>query len=273
MPVKTKKPKSKKRNVKKAVAGALNKAQVKAVRVVANQAIHAQIENKTQYFQVSNTLYGSAGGNFLTNNLWPLSPWTGVLNIPQGVGQADRVGNRIKTMRATLKLILLPMQFNAGTNPNPIPMDINVFIFKTKPGSTNLSDVNTIITNDFFQVGNTSSGFGNNLTDLTGVINKDKIILHYWRRFKVGYALANGSGPLAAQQYFANNDYKYNQIINIDITKYIIKNVNFEDAVNTATTSPTFMLVQPVWADNQSIPATTIPAYMTFSVHYEYEDA
>lgn len=267
----TKKPKSKRKKHNK--TGALNKAQVDAVRVVANKVLHENVENKTQYFQVFNNLYGSAGGLFLTNNFWPLSPWSGVLGINQGTGQGDRVGNKIKIMKSILKLVFLPLQWHSTTNPNPIPMNMNVFIFKTKPGSTNLTDVGTIITNDFFQVGNASAGFANNLTDLNGMINKDKIILHYHKVFKLGYALANGTGPLVGQQYFANNDYKYNQIVNIDITKMLIKNVSFEDTVATATTSPTFLLVQPVWADNQSIPATTIPAYMSMSVHTEYEDA
>jgi len=52
--------------------------------------------------------------------------------------------------------------------------------------------------------------------------------------YKVGYAAYAGIGNDTNAQFFENNDYKLNQFVNVDLTKYCVKNIKFDD--NSVTT-------------------------------------
>jgi len=229
--------------------------------------ISRMAENKNQNFRGSLSLvpYGAASwGNTIT----PCSPDTLYLTITQGVGQGDRVGNsiRVKSLRFTGALRALP--YNVVTNPFPVPHYVKMFFLTRKDTP---SDIYTGFT-DVLQYGNNSEspGGSNFLRNLYRPINTDAWTVHTTRIFKLGYADYSGTGINAASQSFTNNDFKLNQFVNVDLTKYSTKIIKFDD--NTANPSSRNIVMYPVVYTADGSAVTSLMCALDYSLDIVYED-
>lgn len=248
-----------------------------AVKRYVKRAIHNQLENKSFSIESAETLAAPSNAvTFQAGNIIQLTPsnaTNSLYTIPQSLGQGGRVGNLINLRSAKFKCIMYPQGYNVTSNPTPKPLDIGIWIFSVKRGVAGLTvaDAWTIFNGTFFGNGNTSNGTVNNMYDLVSDVNKEVIQLHYHRIVKLG---ANSNilqtGGSAA---LANNDYKYNQILKINLTKYMPKKITFNDTDANSTSKQVFMIVSPYNADGTTIPSTGFPLSMYYGVDLVYEDA
>lgn len=259
---------------RKAIRSTVVKAKAKGLRSAIKKEVDRLAEHRTQYYAVSapvmnpsSVTFNNAGGGW-----YPISPFSGFLSIGQGSTQGTRTGNKIRTMKATLKIVLRPAEFSAELNPNPKPQDIKIWFFRCKnqQNQTTLSNMT-----HFLQAGAGSLGLSGILTDINATVNSDLFTLLGTKVFKVGSAMYQGNpgpGGNPSWQYFGNNDYKWNVIRTFDVTKYLLKEYSFNDTDSTATQPMTVMLVESVNANGTVTPAEDYSTEMNFQLKYDYAD-
>jgi len=205
-----------------------------AVKQYVSRTIKVASENKVVNWSYDGNLYNfnAQGSLWYTYNFFQISPNNSNLQIPQGTGQGNRIGNQIKSVKAVLKFAITPLPYNTLYNNTPIPQNIRVVIFSSKPHPVQLPPF-TNFQNYLFQNGNVSQGPINNLMDQISEFNKDEFTIHYDKMVKVGYHGNNGgagSGGSPINQYLVNNDYKLNIMRSINYTKYLPKLYTYNDS-------------------------------------------
>lgn len=242
---------------------------VSPLKKVIRREMARVIETKSkQAYNLNKPLYPTNSTNFI-DNIFEVGPDGSTMQITQGAGQGQRVGNEVRTKKLTLKGTIVPLPYNVTTNYAPLPMQIKMFFFYDK---TDPIAVPYPVT-DFYQDGSSSRGFSNDLVDQWAAVNKDKYCLFTTRQYKLGFAAVMGTGTTPAQQAYSNNDFSYNANFNIDLTKYFPKRVKFNDNLGTPTTRGLYVMTVISSADGTNIPAGWVTAAMQYEVDYQYEDA
>lgn len=177
----------------------------------------------------------TAGGSynytgFGSNQIQVVTPYSSRLSIAQGLGQGDRIGNRITAKRGHLKFYATIAPYDVTTNPIPQPNQIMWFLFKI-----NNSFVEGSSLPNFFQQGDAAAAPNGSGSDLVYDVNPDLYTVYKSGIVKLGYAAAPGTGTNAGYQTFANNDYQLTQLLDIDYTPYLIKDLEFNDTSNSVT--------------------------------------
>lgn len=269
-----------KRRGKKTARRSYKKKTTKVSRVVkryVKQAIHSQIENKGVAQSVAKTMANISNlANFTSGNILQLTPSVQtnyIYTITQGTGSGNRTGNQVKLRNAVLKFVIYPTPYNVTSNPNPRPLNITMYIVSGKKSvqSNSVADMATICNSNIYKLGSSSSAMVGTLYDTISYINNDVLQLHYQTTFKV--SPAEYYTPNATQANYNNNDYKYNQMRRINVTKYLPKNFTFDDANNNSTSKQVFAIFSPVYATGESMASTTFPCAIFASVDITYEDA
>jgi len=271
MPLFKKRRVSKKKSYrKKSVRGGRKSSGVSfAVKKYVKKTIHTKTENKMiQYSQ--NDFFGNVV-NDGTMNITPLTPYAGWMSIVQGVGQANRIGNQVSTRRVMLKYVMLPTSYNATTNSQPRPVEVQMFLGYVKQAPSILPTGADF--DNLFQFNNTDNPATGAIFDLNQPINKDYwTVKKYWTH-KIGFANYAGNGSALNQQTYANNDFKLNVIRKIDITKHYPKKLLFNDNVGTIQNTGLFFFFQAIAADGTVFSGSQLPILMQWQLDLEYEDA
>lgn len=235
------------------------------VKKYVERRIRANIENKTLQYG-----YGFAISNYFDdtslNSQW-LSPGP-TLQILQGSGQGQRNANRVRIVKATLTYTISPNGYDGLLNPQPRPIVLKIWIGYFKPDPIN----KPIDFTQFFQSGNTAVPPNNFMIDMLRTVNKDRFVIFKTITHKIGYSSVNGTGAQPIVQYYNNNDFKFLIMRKINITKYLIQNVVYQDNNFIPSTRGLFMWMQLVGADNTSL-NNVIAASINYFVDLEYEDA
>lgn len=247
----------------------VRKVTTKAISRICKKIIARDVENKqAQYYDAIADIYPVTHAGFV-NSVIPLTPYASYLAISQGTGESDRVGNRLKIKRIMFKGIILPTAYNVTSNPVPRPSEIIMWIYHSRDDPTTL----TAPDNSFLELNNGSQALSGNLFDTIAPVNNDKWVLHKRKVFKIGFAEYGGTGTTASQQSFANNDFKYNRKFSINVTKYAVKHVKYNDNTTTPSTRGVFCVMQAVSATGGGYTSAYIPAEMSYTLTMEYEDA
>lgn len=265
-------PKKKGGKTPKRKGGKLTKGQKAQV----NKMIVRHEEVKQYTYSAVRNLYSPAQdfNNFYSTSgdLLVLSPHSSSCAIAQGTTDATRVGNAITTQKCILNLAIYPNAYNATYNATPQPGYIKLWFFKIKYAS-DITDVQSIIFNNFLDSNASSNGLTGALGDITAKVNTNVISLLKTKVVKLGCANYYGTGATAGQQYFDNNDFKIAQNISIDCTSMLLKEYTFNDN-NTIPYNPaTFCLVEWIPFNNDTTNGGARPASMYFSIQYMYTDA
>lgn len=240
----------------------------KCIKKYVKKTIHSQIENKTiQYDRVL------AIGNILNSTslyAQALTPHSSSYSIAQGLGQANRIGNVIRVIKATLNYILYPISYDAIANPSPRPCEV-MLVFGNIKGNTKALPGGAVTS--LYQNGNAAAGPDGTLSDILRPFNKDfwnvkKRIVH-----KVGCSAYTGTGAAGGPQYYNNNDFPYNVKRKLDLTSMFPKRIQFEDASADPTSNGLFLMMEAVSADNSLIGSALTPIGVEYWVDLVYEDA
>lgn len=237
-----------------------------AVKKYVKSTIHKNIENKTNQTLSSGNPISSYSVN---TSLFVVSmiPYSA---IAQGLGQGDRIGNTITSRTCNFNFCLRPAPYSPTYNPIPTPQIVMIYFGKVKvapPLVPNSADFAKL-----FQSGDTSHAPYSNTLDLLQNVNKDYFTVVKTLKFKIGFAQSNVQGGNSAYQFYQNNDYAFNIVRRINLTKYIPKILKFNDTTGIVQNAGLFMWAMCVPADG-STGTNAIPTYMDYTLNYTYEDA
>lgn len=221
------------------------------------------------YIQAYNTTTGPA--SWYSNCVFACSPYAGSsYQIGQGTGQGDRIGNKIRTKKLIMKFIFNPTAYNATTNITPQPIDIRVFWLYNKDSSETIPS--QLDFTKFFQLGDTTASPQAFLADMMLDVNKDLFHVYAERRYKLGNQIANAAGTSTGNEYFSNNDYAYNVIDEIDLTKFAATTYQFNDSNNTPNTRGLFCVILAAAASGAILSSSQVPAYLFYTLQYQFTD-
>lgn len=251
--------------------------QLAEIRDVATVAMQRRLETKkVQLYNYNRTIYTSSSdpGVCDTYNVFEIGP-SPSMPIAQGTGQGQRIGNKIRTKRCWMRGTFTPLPYHNINNPAPTPIQIKMAIFydKEDPNAQPLPFTN----GDFFQNGNGTKTFQNDLADLWSPYNMDRYRILEEKSFKLGYSTTGSatgsSGGTTTQSFYANNDFNLNANFSFDLTKYLPVNVTYNDGQTLPTSRGLFCAI---WYSSASGGALGVGTQLTgvqYVVNYEYEDA
>lgn len=185
--------------------------------------------------------------------------------IAQGVGQGDRLGNRIHPTRFTLKVVLTCLDIkNIIALGSPTYFDIYIFKYKVKNqygGFVTAADAA-----QFLQDDNSSTFYNGGALDGLRPVNDDIFRLCIKKRV----CLANNSSATATQGIQASIN--PNRCLYFNLTKYIKKMWSYDDAVQTLTNDNIYVAIGATQTDGASLGASSIGRYQLI-VNLSYKDA
>lgn len=208
------------------------------------------------------------------SNLIPVSPYAGLCQINQGSGDSQRIGNTIRTRYVKLKLNIWAAPYDATNNPTPKPFFVKIWVFKGKI-SSQASDIQSLMFNNFMDNNSSSAGLTGTITDMTGRVNKDAVTLHKVLIRKVGVSetFSGGGGGVVAANFYANNDFRLNQFIVLDLTRYVYKDILYNDNDNTPRTPVTWVFVEAIPYDSVTATFGNVPGMLNYGIEYGYTDS
>ena len=234
------------------------------VKRVMNKASEKKIHQNTAE-SLELVPYG-AGAAFATGNVWEMGPSTGV-PLAQGTGSSDRIGNKIRVVKATMRVIIFPKPYDATTNPAPRPQDVRLIVLHSKNNPTDV-----VVSNTFFEQNNSTTSPQDDLVDMLHPVNRDDYVVSSDRHYKVGVSSADGTGAIADAQSFTNNDYKYNQIITQDVTHAFPSVITFNDTSSVPTSFQPTLVALTCKADGTTTNSNHVPLEMWCNCQLEYTD-
>jgi len=241
----------------------------KNLKALIRREISRNVENKTIQYRASKIPIVSYNNSTFGSRIFPISPYTGYCQIDQGVSQDERVGNRVKIKNATLKFIMNPLPYNATFNPLPEPMEVVMWLFYDKWDNTTIPNPTT----DFIQNGGSSTALSSNLMDTISKVNTDRYRLLTKRTFKLGYSNSTGQGVSTAQPFAQNNDFKLNIKRTINFTKYLVKNVKYNDNNSVPSVRGLYCMFEAVPADGGTAGTAQESCEVSYQINLDYEDA
>lgn len=249
-------------SVKKIVASARRAEFGTKVRSVVTR----MAEKKTANYATSFFFGATNATSFYTTQIQYATGITTALNIGQGTGQGDRIGDKIRVQKLKLDMAFWPTPYNVSTNPTPEPQYIRVWVFSQKNSNAPITSLAT-----FFQNGNASSAPTGTLLDLLKKINQDQYTYLTHREFKLGYAAFVGApGGVVGSGYFSNNDFEMVHKESIDLTPLVPKIWTFNDTGNTCTSKAVYVMYEAMSCDGQTSAAADLPVgcYASYSLKF-----
>jgi len=240
-----------------------------ATKGLVRQMIDSFCEIKNQVYSRNVAITSYNGTNFVANQINAISPYsTNALTIVQGTGQGDRIGNQIRTEKLRLRFALYPNPQDATVNTNTIPQEVILYILMRKNGN----NITPTSLSDFYTDGNATAAPTSSLFDIISDVNKDNYTVKMVKNYKLGFALNAGTGIVPTAQSFSNNDYKYNVVDTIDVTKWAPKVVQYSDGVTTPTNNLLFFVIMTVPANGSVNAASQLPVQMFYNIEYYFRD-
>jgi hypothetical protein len=125
----------------------------------------------------------------------------------------------------------------------------------------------------FYQSGSTAVNPSGYIPDKFNSTNSDLYRIYKKYVLKVGPASNTGAGANLNNQYWANNDFKLNQSLTIDFTKYMIKNAKFNDSVtNEPVNRGLWLAMEAVSATNTGMSVGQLPVKYLAEIDLRWKD-
>lgn len=190
--------------------------------------------------------------------------------IAAGTGNAQRIGNRVRTKKLVFQYTIQPKGYNATSNTVMYPFIIRFYLVKSKINPTQPISLNQVL-NQFYENGTSMAGFTGDVMDLNRKVCPDTFTyLTHWDH-KIGYASNNQNGNNSFQ-HNNNNDFKMCAYASKDLTKYCNKEIVWDDT-NTINNSRLFLVWNIYSMGPSAFPITQFPCFISYNTQYFYTDA
>lgn len=264
------KSRAKKSVVKKALAKSKRQSISNVVKKVLSQ--RTEIKCVTSLRNFTNVGAVVSASTSLAGNYLVMSPSNSAqgYSMNTGTGNAQRIGNRVKTNKFVVQYTIQPKPYDAVSNTVLYPFFIRFWLVKSKLNPTVDPTVSQIQT-QFFENGSSMTGLTGDLLDLTRRVCPDTFTyLTHWDH-KIGYQ-QNPQHGNNNFQYNANNDFKMCAVNSVDLTKHIPKTIVFDD--NNLINTPYVFLIWNIYSTGPSAyPVTQFPCKIAINSQYWYTDA
>lgn len=187
--------------------------------------------------------------------------------ISQGTNVSERIGNRIRTKKYTVRLLVKPTAAETGINDTPRPFFLIVYFGYTKSMANALPSIFT----DFYTSGDTDIAPSGTITDTWHHENTDKWVIKKKDIIKVGAQNYHHHPDTNVAFNYANNDFPLIQRRQYDLTKAMHKVITYDDN-STVPTNPTKLYM---WMEAVDITGTRnngLLADVWLEHRYEYTD-
>lgn len=228
------------------------KAKSSSLRSVVRKEIHRMAENKIN--QSESTTY------FFTQPIVTGQAYNLLPTINQGTGSSNRIGNKIRVLKFSIKLLFYTFIQAPGT----VPTYVDLYIFKYKNYSQALGSLPANAMNEFLDVNNSSGAYSGISTDYLRTINTDQFTLLYKKRMQM-FNANNSVNTIAI-----TSSIPCSRNISIDLTKHLKKNLVYDDADNKCSNDQMFIAVGSTQVDG-SVLLGNIGTYQFLS-EFKYED-
>lgn len=236
----------------------------------------AKVVEKTIETKKANSQYAddSVGGVLDTaagTQIVPVTPFGGFIQIAQGTADGYRIGNKIRTVSASIKYTLFPNPYGAS-NLLVKPQMVLCFLLRDKRNPASLPSITDLV-NSMYNAGSTVTPATGTVKDLTYSMNTDRFQVFKRWTHKLGYAQAAVQGVVAANEYFTNNDFKMFVHKTVPCTKYCHKQVDFDDNSFYPSTPGVFFFYYCIFVDGSTMADGQYPTQFRMSIDYKYKDA
>jgi len=240
-------------------AGKLSKKKSfkKITKTDINRAISRRLENKVTVDYAANQTILPA-----SSTVGPTSRYLLPL-LNQGLGQGNRIANQIHIIKAQTSLYVNSKR--TGDNMINSPLMIRVWLLSYKIANSNLAPSWA----EFFQTGNLSAPFQQNMLDMILPVNKDEFTVYFDKTYKVGLGAVL---PSNIDTTNALDNSSYNQRIDVEWGSHFKQALDYNDSDNVPTNRNLFVVFQAIRADG----ATTVSDndsgaeyHLTNTVYYE----
>ena len=181
--------------------------------------------------------------------------------VTQGTTQSTRVGNRIKVKKLTLRLAVTCANLGASNAPSYF----DLYVFKPKFQQNFAGGISALDMTYFLQNDSSSEAYNGQVLDGLRYVNTDLFTNCFHKRV----ILFN---PLASQATLgATSRINPCRTFYFDLTKYVKKNIMFDDSVGSCTNDGLWIAIGSTQTDGSFI-AGTVGSYQGL-VQMRYEDA
>lgn len=232
-----------------------------AVKRYVKKIIHSNIENKTKMNYAANQTITT--GDSVTST-YPL-----LMNIVQGTGEADRIGNSIKCVKGQMKVCVNLKPYSTTSNPNAQPTWVRVMVLRDLRTTGQLATMDATAWGNLFRTNNTTVGIQGNPLDTVLGINTDFFRVCYNSVFKLGIG-NHISGPTNPSSYFDNSPAAKQLTINWG--KFCKKQLKFTEGINYPSNDNLYIVFTACAADGTASSTKDL-----IEIHYanyqHFEDA
>lgn len=244
---------------------------VKSIKKIVRQEISRNAENKCLQYQ-GGLQVGSGPlqqANWATLSCLDITALT-FDTIVQGVNQQQRVGNEIKIKSVMFRAVAYAKATDANPANSTPPVELQMWVVSDKraPKDATVAEISAVASTNWFQFGNASTPMAGYILDIVKVPNHDELTIHKRKTYKVG-----PSRPNYLDVVGTNNDFKLNQKIRVNLTKYYNKRVKYNDN-NPLTTncSKPFICFQALLA-NGALGGNFAYCEIIYQIDVQWEDA
>lgn len=247
----------------------------KAIKAYIKKAMRKQAELKHAVpYQANNQSIQAYGISPNGPNQCTTVDLTSVLNIPQGTGDGQRIGDKIRIKSMKLQgYINLDSSVANETGYLKNPMYVKMFVGRRQD---TINDPNTYSYggatgyNNLFANGPTASGPQNLPSDMYRYVNKDVYRIFATRVFKIGMS-APSNNPADSNQW--NNDFKFSKTFSISLNKHI-ETVKYFEGGTLPTNVGIYCWFVACWANGAPVTSLTkLPLEWHFDVNATYYDS
>lgn len=243
-----------------------------SVKRVVKKAIAQAIETKHSNSQFADDNVGGVLDTAAGTQIIPVSPYAGFIQIGQGTADGTRIGNKIKTVSSSLNYTWFPNPYHAVSNVLVKPQMILMFLLRDKRNPCVMPQITDLVAN-MYNAGSTVTPATGTVKDLTFSMNTDRFQVFKRWSHKLGYQNDAVAGVVGNNQYFANNDFKMFHHKIVGCTKYIHKQIDYDDNVYYPSTPGVFLFYYTIFVDGSSMADGQYPAQFRLSIDYKYKDA
>lgn len=239
----------------------------KTVAKIAKRVVNSMTETKFLRTAVVNgSIYCDPADLSYQNNFFDVAPTLG--SITQGVGQGNRIGNKIRLTRVMMNIIV-----NAVDAAWPRYIMMYIVSDKRNPTDCTQADLQDACNGvagagNILQDGNSSIGFQKRLTDTMQRINDDRFTLYKKRCFRLGYA----NQPVGTSGQ-GNNDFPFMRRLKVNLLKYMPKVFRYPDASTVpALQRRVFVCFHVVAAQGGQLTGAAVGANINYAYDIKFKD-
>lgn len=239
-----------------------------ATRAYVKKILHREVENKSfisfgsgQLIKVQVNSAPTLGDGFIS------------LIPPVGLGNSSsaRIGNKIKVLSSTLRLVFTMAPYNAVTNPYVPGVWVKIWIFRFK--NANDRTPTTGEWQSFFKGNGSNIPFQGSQLDLTFPVETDIFDIKYTKTiWLTSTSNSANTVPNATSYGFATG--KNSVMVNFNLTKHLGSLIYNDTVTSSVQGKNLYMVCQPIYSQqNVSTANNFAPVLYTYTQTSIYEDA